>query len=156
MEQPHLGVIAKLTLIINHLLKSKYGLMDRNRSVRIEKPDWLHKPPFIENGDASFLYLDVLVLLTCDRNVQAPNMFPSLELFIQPTPRHKRKVATTPHNIQAHPHYTDPPPFPQSTLPHRARLSKSLRVLDIGRQALLHLLLLGRQLDRQFLGGLRI
>ena len=44
-----------------------------------------------------------------------------------------------------------PPP-----LPHRARLSKSLRVLDIGRQTLLHLLLLGRQLDRQFLGGLKI
>lgn len=76
--------------------------MDRNRSVRIDRPGWfpMYYPPFIENGDASFLYLDVPGSLQ-EPNTQEPNMFPSLELFIQPTSRHKRKVATRPHNIQA-------------------------------------------------------
>lgn len=60
--------------------------MDRNRSVRIDRPGWfpMYYPPFIENGDASFLYLDVPGSLQ-EPNMQEPNMFPSLELFIQPT-----------------------------------------------------------------------
>lgn len=136
---------------------SKYGLMDRNRSVRINRPGWfpMYYPPFIENGDASFLYLDC-------RNQTCRNQTCSLPWSFSYSPppgtSEKLQLHLTTYKLSSSTlHWSHPPPpFLQSTLPHRARLSKSLRVLDIGRQTLLHLLLLGRQLDRQFLGGLRI